>query len=158
MDRNPTSYFRNSVSSTVYYICGNRLINHIVISRRGLIDKKMKNYKENLIMMVKRKLWSRGLRVKNVSHIKDIGYELLVNDKYRTRVVELEDEKTIVNHSDFDVLCVIYRSFTDDMLFFLKDKVTLDDLRVNDLYIFTEEDLKKHFIRNSKEIYGKRNN
>lgn len=41
---------------------------------------------------VKRKLWTFGMRVKDVSDVKTLGFDLIVNDMYHVKVVKLGDD------------------------------------------------------------------
>jgi hypothetical protein len=61
---------------------------------------------EGMIEQVKRKLWQRGYSVKEVGDIPGLGYDLLVEGKYRVKVIASEADLESVPKT---VICVIVR-------------------------------------------------
>src|SRR5665811_2320010 len=71
---------------------------------------------------VKRSLWSRGYGVKDTSKLK-VGYDLLVSDKYRVKVVS-GDKIPKLDGSKFDVLCYFYSNPLGHRAYYLTGKLS----------------------------------
>ncbi len=116
--------------------------------------------------LVKRKLWQRGHKVKDVSRY--THFDLLVDDKYRVEV------KTIVSwgkhkrryikglrKEEFDVLSIIVEEPTSVNMFFASQKdlepfwtkpMTNLNNGIPSSISFEPEDLKKYFHKNFKKV------
>ena len=118
--------------------------------------------------IVKRKLWQRGYRVKDVSQYSH--FDLLLDNKFRVEVKTIFDwgkskRKYIrLRKEEFDILAVVSVEPTSENIFFASQK-DLEPLKAKSIaglnsetsldIAFNLRDLKKHFSKNLKKVVNK---
>ena len=129
------------------------------IKKQSFKNKKAKKNNteaDDLREEVKESLWSRNIRVKDVSVIPHARYDLLVALKYRVKIFGLPKDTygiQTIDSNDFDVLCVVYKSFLGVSIFYLRDKAYLKELEINGNLVINEEDIQKYFTKKTKDVF-----
>lgn len=106
--------------------------------------------------IVKQNLWRRNYRVKDVSYA-GIGFDLLVEDKWRVEVKSVSGSTTIsLKVDNFDVLAIVYIGPISNEILYLKEKSTLERLlKTGNIYKFSEDDFNTHFTKKPQEVFVK---
>lgn len=98
-------------------------------------------------------LWRKNYRVRDVSYVSGLNYDLLVNDKYKVEVKSMRGNTTRFKLSPdkFDILCVVYLHELGNKVFFLKDKKSLDGL-LEGPYLRLDFDILKEFFTRKPDV------
>ncbi len=107
-------------------------------------------------LLVQKSLWSKNYRVKDVSTLR-MGYDLLVNDKYRVEVKSLRGQTTVkLDGEKFDILAVAVLTPIRDSIYYLKNKKDLNNMvakNTNNLTKINSDIIKKYFTSKTKEVF-----
>lgn len=110
--------------------------------------------------LVKKTLWRRDYRVKDISDIPG-GCDLLVNGTYRVEVKSTSKTSTpiIVDSERFDVLCVVFFGDFGPSIYYLKDKKDLEHMASPtnvDTYHITPRQVALYFTKKPQDVFVKK--